>query len=201
MLEKGMTPVKVEKMAPYLSRYPNRGAACTLWLGFKEGFPISSELADIPPVLANLRSAYEHPDVVSSKLQKEVSLGRMAGSFAGPPVGDLVVSPLGVVPMRELNQFRLIHHLSHPKGGSVNNAIDPALCTVSYASFDQAVLWVQRFGRGALMAKADIESAFRLLPVHPYSVRLYICWGVFGRENILWTDACLWVVFRDELRV
>lgn len=186
-LEKEKTPVKVEKMAPYLSRYPNREAARTLWLGFEEGFPIPSELADVPPVSANLRSAYDYSDVVSSKLQKEVPLDRMVGPFAVPQVGDLVVSPLGVVPKKEPNQFWLIHHLSQPKGGSVIDTIDPALCSVSYASFDEAVRWVQRFGRGALMAKTGIESAFRLLLVHPDCVRLLGC----SWEGEYFVDRCL----------
>lgn len=44
--------------------------------------------------------------------------------FPMPPIGDLVVSLLGVVLKKEPNKFRLIHHLSFPKGGSVNDAID-----------------------------------------------------------------------------
>lgn len=82
-------------------------------MGFQDGFPIRSSLDRVLPVSANLRSAYEHPEVVGCKLGKEVALDRMAGPFAEPPVKDLVVSPLGVVPKREPNQFRLIHHLSH----------------------------------------------------------------------------------------
>ncbi|XP_075131988.1 integrase/recombinase xerD homolog [Leptodactylus fuscus] len=61
----------------------------------------------------------------------------------------------------------MIHHLSFPEGASVNDGIDPELCSVVYTSFDVAVAWVRRFGEGALLAKTDIESAFRLLPVHP----------------------------------
>ncbi|XP_075126878.1 integrase/recombinase xerD homolog [Leptodactylus fuscus] len=52
-------------------------------------------------------------------------------------------------------------------GSSVNDGIDPVLCSVVYASFDTALSWVRRCGQGALLAKTDIESAFRLLPVHP----------------------------------
>lgn len=85
---------------------------------------------------------------------------------------DLVVSPLGVVLKKEPNKFRVIHHLSFPKGGSLNDALNPEECTVSCTSFDAAVGWVRWYGQGALMAKADIESAFRLLPVHPDSFRL-----------------------------
>ena len=36
-----------------------------------------------------------------------------------------------------------------------------------YASFDEVVKLVVNVGKGAFMAKADVESAFRLLPVHP----------------------------------
>ena len=36
-----------------------------------------------------------------------------------------------------------------------------------YQSLDDAVNLVARDGRRSLMAKADIESTFRLLPVHP----------------------------------
>ena len=45
--------------------------------------------------------------------------------------------------------------------------IDPSLTVVNYTSFDDAVELVSSLGTGALMAKADIKSAFRLLPVHP----------------------------------
>ena len=34
-----------------------------------------------------------------------------------------------------------------------------------YASFDEAVKLVVNVGKGAFMTKADMESAFRLLPV------------------------------------
>lgn len=94
-------------------------------------------------------------------------LGRISGNVPSLPISDLVVAPLGVVPKKEPNKFRLIQNFSYPKGGSGNDAIDPEVCVVSYTSFDAAVVWV--YGRGALRAIADIASAFRLLPVHPES--------------------------------
>lgn len=95
---------------------------------------------------------------------------------------------MGVVPKKEPNKFRLIHHLSFPKGGSVNDFIDPEQYTVSYTSFDASVKWVRRFGQGALMKKANIESAFHLLPVHPESFRLLGChWQEPVTKNVgLW---------------
>lgn len=179
--------MQLEKMQGYLDRYPDRKAASLLEAGFRYGFRIPSEVPLVPRCLRNLRSAYEHPEVVGDKLLKEVQLGRMAGPFAAPPLGNLVVSPLGVVPKKEANKFRLIHHLSHPKGSSVNDGIDPDICSVVYTSFDAALKWVRRCGTGALLAKTDIEAAFRLLPVHPESLFLLGCFW----EGGYFVDRCL----------
>lgn len=174
-------------MRPFLSRYPDREAARLLDSGFESGFKIPASLEAVPPLAKNLRSALMHSSVVAEKLGKEVHLGRMAGPFTSAPLPGLVVSLLGVVPKKEPNKFRLIHHLSFPKGASVNDAIAPEMCAVTYTSFDAAVSWVRRYGRGALLAKADIESAFRLLPVHPDSFHLLGCtWN-----GAFYVDRCL----------
>ncbi|KAM3920262.1 uncharacterized protein RB166_014650 [Leptodactylus fuscus] len=99
----------------------------------------------------------------------------MEGPFSVPPFPNLRVSPLGVVPKKEVGKFRLIHHLSFPKGSSVNDGIPQEEASVSYVSFDRAVDLVRRAGHGALLAKSDIESAFRLLPVHPDCHHLLGC--------------------------
>ncbi|KAM8945815.1 uncharacterized protein RCH25_049154 [Pelodytes ibericus] len=111
----------------------------------------------------------------------------MEGPFPSSPIPGLLVSPLGVVPKKEQGKFRLIHHLSFPRGRSVNDGIDDELCKVSYTSFDQATRWVRKMGQGALLAKTDIEAAFRLLPVHPSSFYLLGCqW-----EGGIYVDKCL----------
>ena len=58
-------------------------------------------------------------------------------------------------------------HLSYPEGESINDGIDRLYCTVHYASFDEEVKLVVHVGKGAFMVKTDVESAFRLLSVHP----------------------------------
>ena len=50
---------------------------------------------------------------------------------------------------------------------SVNDGIDPSLCLLTYASVEEAVKHILRLGKGALLAKFDIESAYRVVPVHP----------------------------------
>ncbi|KAJ1218829.1 hypothetical protein NDU88_006401 [Pleurodeles waltl] len=125
----------------------------TLW-----GIPATN----VAPVnhCKNLISASQNSCVVARKLAKEQALGRLAGPFERPPLSGFVCSPLGVVPKREPGQFRLIHNLSAPRGSSVNDAIDRQLCSVRYASADNAVEKVRALGQGALLAKTDIESAF-----------------------------------------
>lgn len=97
------------------------------------------------------------------------------GRIAGPPFSNLCVSPLGVVPKKKVGKFRLIHHLSHPKGDSVNDEISKEEASVSYVSFDRAVDLVRVAGPGALLVKSDILSAFRLLPMHPDCFHLLGC--------------------------
>lgn len=174
-------------MLPWLDIYPDREAAALLRSGFSEGFFIPYILSRFPVFSKNLKSARELPEVLRDKVSKEVSLGRMDGPFVSPPFSNFRVSPLGVVPKKEVGKYRLIHHLSHPKGFSVNDGIPKEDASVSYVSFDRAVMLVSQAGSGALMAKSDIESAFRLLPVHPECYHLLGC----QVEGEYFYDACL----------
>jgi hypothetical protein len=72
-----------------------------------------------------LISANENPGVVGAKLGKEIVAGRIVGPFSHPPFFNFRVSPLGVVPKKIPGEFRLIHHLSFPRGASINDGISP----------------------------------------------------------------------------
>ena len=95
-------------------------------------------------------------------------LGRVAGPFAEPPFPNLQVSRLGIVPKKHSEKFRTIFHLSYPKSGvSINSCIDKEGFSLNYATIDNAIQSIQSLGRGIFMCKMDVESAFRLFPVHP----------------------------------
>ena len=64
-------------------------------------------------------------------------------------------------------KWRLITDLSFPLNLSVNDGIDPSLCSLSYICVDQLAGIATQYGRGALLAKVDIESGYWLIPVHP----------------------------------
>ena len=49
----------------------------------------------------------------------------------------------------------------------MNDSINPALCSLSYTTVDEIADLAAQLGHGALLAKVDIESAYRLIPVHP----------------------------------
>lgn len=79
----------------------------------------------------------------------------------------LHISRFGVIPKsNQPGKWILILDLSSPEGFSVNDSIDPHVCSMSYATVDQAVSKVMELGRNALMAKVDIEHAYRNVPVH-----------------------------------
>ena len=73
--------------------------------------------------------------------------------------------PLGVVPKKD-SSWRIIMDLSSPHGSSVNDFISKDDFALHYATFDQALTLVARYGTNALMAKLDIKG----LPALPSSL-------------------------------
>ena len=112
-------------------------------------------------------SANDQPNIVTDKLHKEIEAGSVAGPFSAPPFDNFVVSPLGIVPKKAPNEFRRIQHLSYLHENSVNSGIPVDFSSVLYASIQDAIVFVKRLGVGCYLAKTDIKSAFRIIPIHP----------------------------------
>lgn len=87
----------------------------------------------------NLKSVAALVTAVFSKIQKEISEGRVACPFPAPAFSNFLLSPLGVVPKKEVNEYRHIHHLSFSNGSCLNDQIDASLSSVSYTSYEQAL--------------------------------------------------------------
>ena len=103
-----------------------------LRFGFKLGFSPSQSLK---PAKRNKPSAYEHPSVIDEYLATEVSLGRVAGPFASPPVPLLHVSSFGVIPKKgQPGKWGLIVDLSSPGGARVNDGINPDEFALHYTT-------------------------------------------------------------------
>ena len=55
----------------------------------------------------------------------------------------------------------------HPGGRSVNDGISKEHSSLAYVSVDHIVQGILKLGRGTQMARIDIRSAYRVIPVHP----------------------------------
>ena len=159
-------------MLPWLNKYPDRAAADILANGFRDGFRLGYQGVRAQRDSPNLKSVQLDPGAIRRKLDNEIELGRIVGPFSSRPLDRLIVSPIGLIPKSEPGKMRLIQHLSYPHGTSINDGIEKSYCEVQYASFDVAVGLVASIGAEALLAKADIKSAFRLLPIHPLDFEL-----------------------------
>ena len=120
----------------------------------------------------NHNSVNQNTNTVQNMIKKELEKGRLAGPFSKPPFKNFVVSPLGLVQKKQKNSFRLIHDLSFPKLNSVNHFIDKSDTTVKYETLDHVISLVKKFGKNCLIAKTDIEEAFRLVPINPSDYHL-----------------------------
>ena len=66
----------------------------------------------------------------------------------------------------------IILDLSHPKNASVNDGINRSMCSLTYMKVEEVVQQILSMGNGCLLAKLDIKSAFRNVPVHPHDRHL-----------------------------
>ena len=118
-----------------------------------------------------MRSAYENASVVNRYITEELSAERISPVKQQQP-GALPMlvhsSPFGVIPKKSSpGKWRLIIDLSSPSEGSVNDGIAPPLCSLSYPTVHKAARLAQSLGKGALLAKLDLQNAYRIVPVHP----------------------------------
>ena len=102
------------------------------------------------------------------------------GPYPSPPLPNFQCHPVGVVSKKHSTEWRTIYHLSYPQGTTINDHILKDTYSLSYVRFDDAISILQTLGRGAFMAKTDLKSAFRLIPIHPKFQTTGACWVSSG---------------------
>ena len=169
-----------------LTQHPDKVWVSTLLHRMKYGFRLGYTGPRKHTQARNMPSAAQHPDVIDRQLAKECEAGRVLGPFPTPPLPRLHCSSLGTVPKKG-GRWRMILHLSAPTGSSINDYISKDEFSLHYTSVDEAVQILLALGPGAQMAKVDLKSAFRMIPVHPEDWELLgMCWG-----GHFYIDTCL----------
>ena len=107
-------------------------------------------------------------------IEDELRKSRFLGPFHNSHSQNLHLNRFGVIPKgHNTGKWRLITDLSYPESASVNDGIDPSLCSLKYILVDMISQTIVRLGKGGtLLAKVDIEAAYRLVPVHPQDTQL-----------------------------
>ena len=109
----------------------------------------------------NVASAFVHLEVIDHELFKQCATGRLLGPFPTPPQ---VFVPS---PRKAAIKWRMNLHLSAPAGRSINDFIPRDTFSLQYVSVDDTVRMLICLGRGTRMAKVDLKSAFRMVPIDP----------------------------------
>lgn len=153
------TPLKVEVFEAALASHPDQDFRRYICSGIRHGFHVgfNYQHTRCRPARDNMKSAQEH-GVRSQTNSWPVSAYQSSLGSSESLRGH---------PKSEPGKWRLILDLSSPNGYSVNDGIAKDLCSLSYVSIDDIVARVVNTGRGAMLAKFDLKSAYRQIPVHP----------------------------------
>ena len=138
--------------------------------GFSEGFHLgfAHDKTLLQSHKGNLHSSMSNPNIISAHIISELAKGRLVGLVEEVLLPGIQVSPIGLVPKGHITgRWQVIVHLSAPKNFSVNDGISEVLCSLLYASLDDAVDLIRRLGLGTQLVKMDLKEAYRIVPVHP----------------------------------
>ncbi|KAL5469194.1 hypothetical protein EMCRGX_G030413 [Ephydatia muelleri] len=165
----GYSPLRADLFKGALEDHPDRRYSDYITNGLAEGFRVGFDRRQqLRSATHNLPSVSEHDSVVSSYINTELSANRLLGPLPSRIARYTHRSRIGVVPKgHNTGKWRLITDLSFPPGFSVNDGISSALCSLSYISVDTAAAVITSLGQGTLLAKIDVQAAYRLIPVHP----------------------------------
>ncbi len=113
-------------------------------------------------LLGKLASALEDPTIIEKKLQ-----GDLASSCVTPvyqPSRPFICSLLGLL-LKHDEGWRRIHHLSYPRGVSVNNYIPDGIGEMRYKRFQEVVQLVINAGSHCVIINRVVKDAFRNVSV------------------------------------
>ena len=151
--------------------------------GIRDGFRIGLDYKlalQLQSACSNMQTATQRPKVIWTYLVEECSEGRVLGPLDPAQYPFVHTNRFGVIPKGSSGKWRLIGNMSAPEGAGVNGRVSKSLSSLSYIGVQDAVEGIQQLGPGALLAKIDIRSAHRHVPIHPDD-----CW----LTSMIWDGA------------
>ena len=164
-----VSPIRVDRLELELRGHRDQAKVAYVISGPRNGFHLGfhSSSISLKSATGNMPSALLQPSVIDSYLQNELLKGWIASPLPIPPLPNLHTSRFGVIPKQHKpGKWHLLLDLSSPVGASVNDRIPKDVFSVQYMSVDDIIDGIMTYGCGTLMAKFDIESAYRIVPVH-----------------------------------
>ncbi len=174
----GPTQISLPALLRAMHCHPDQAFSANIFEGLSRGFRVGFDRRHTLQCRpCNHPSTDQCPPAVSSRITSDLQQGYLVGPVPEDLLPLVHVSPIGLVPKPHSDKFRMIVDLSTPHGGSVNDGILNDLCSLQYASVDQAVSIILQLGPGTQLAKLDLRDAYRMIPVHPHDHPLLgICW-------------------------
>ena len=165
-----ISPINADKPQAELVDDPHTSRVAFVISGLRHGFRLgfNPHLVTLNSSSTNMPSAFLQPAVIDEYLQNELDKGRVAGPFVHPPWPNLHVSRFGVIPKKhQPGKWHLILDLSSPPDASVNDGIPRDSYSFHYITVGDIIDGIMWYGRGTLMAKFDVESAYRNVAINP----------------------------------
>ncbi|XP_057204274.1 uncharacterized protein LOC130562947 [Triplophysa rosa] len=172
------TPVNVSCLSFELSSHPDIQLTDYILTGISNGCDLGViSLPSRSLICPNLQSALTEPESVDLLIKKEINAKFIIGPFDAPPFTAFRISPIGVA-ARKFSGKSASYSISRHR-----TALPFQASTASFRSrnfpctdhnIDQAITLIKHAGRGAWLAKVDITSAFKVMPIHPDF------WHLFG---------------------
>lgn len=112
---------------------------------------------DVLILSENLVSVMKNPSIIDNKLEEDFQLCRVV--HVPTSSTPFISSPLSLVSKYD-GGFRQIHHLSHPKGRSVNNRIPDGEGELRYTRFQEVLDLTLKARQSSIIIKRNVEDAF-----------------------------------------
>jgi hypothetical protein len=119
-----------------------------------------------------MRSAFDFPEIIDKKIEKEIAAGRYKGPFTKTElenlIGPFIAHPLGVVQKDETSKPRLVEDLSYPHSGdSINSLTDVSGLSLDWGGLAETISIMVSAPEGTQAASLDIEGAYRTIGITP----------------------------------